>query len=113
MKDELEDLRASILARKLAQNARRAKAGKKPMWPSLVPQKPKKAPSRKSSLPPAPESGDEADTALSFEEWKGCGWSVKKGEKMDRWDITGIPQFLRHQVRRINPAWEKFRQRKK
>lgn len=111
--DELEQLRADVLARKHAQNARRLKAGKPLMWPSLapLPVKPKKP--KRSSSPPPPESGDEDDTQLSFDEWKEAGWAVKKGMKCSGFDILGIPQFTRLQVQRINAAWAKFRQRNK
>lgn len=105
--DELEQLRQRVLERKRAQNARRAKAGKPPMWPGL--DKPKKKRPAAAGKLPAPESGDEEDTALSFEEWAGCGYSVKKGMKAHCFDINGVPQFLRGQVHRINPAWAKYR----
>jgi hypothetical protein len=102
--DELEQIRADMLARKLKQNERRAKAGKKPMHPELVRKTAKKTPSRASKPPPAP-SGEEADTNLSFDEWKACGWSVKRGEKCSGFDAEGIPQFNRSQVRKTN-SWK-------
>jgi hypothetical protein len=109
--DPCQELRDSVLARKLKQNARRAKAGKPPMWPGLEKPKKKRASLRsRAGKLPAPESGDEEDTALSFDEWKACGWAVKKGEKSQLQDIHGMPQFTRSQVRRYNPAWERFRQ---
>ncbi len=108
--DPLQQLRDDVLERKRKQNARRAKAGKKPMHPGLDKPKKKRA-SRRAGKLPAPESGDEEDTALSFDEWKACGYTVKKGEKSQLQDIHGVPQFLRSQIHRINPAWEKYRQR--
>lgn len=111
--DELEQLRQSVRNRKLKQNERRAKAGKPPMWPELVREAKKKAKASKAKKPPAPESGDEDDTALSFDEWKEAGWAVKKGEKCSTFDINGVPQFTRNQVRRINPAWASYRKRHK
>jgi len=110
--DELQKLRDDVLARKHRQNARRLKAGKPPMWPNLEPAPVKVVKAKFSSLPPAPESGDEDDTAMSFGEWTSAGWSVKKGEKCSGFDILGVPQFLRSQVRRINPAWAAFRSRR-
>ena len=107
--EEWEQLREDIKARKLKQNARRIKAGKPLMHPELV-QKPARP--SKARKPPPPESGDEDDTMLSFDEWKECGWSVKKGEKCAGFDPLGIPQFTRNQVRRLNPAWEQYRKRK-
>lgn len=109
--DELEQLRHDILQRKRAQNARRAKAGKPPMWPGL--DKPKKKPAARAGKLPAPESGNEDDSALSFDEWKEAGYTIKKGEKSQISDIQGIPQFTRLQVRKTNPAWEKYRKRQK
>ena len=107
--DPLQQLRDDTLARKRKQNERRAKAGKKPMWPGL--DKPKKKRAGRAGKLPVPESGDEEDTALSFDEWKACGYTVKKGQKFHCTDISGIPQFLRSQVHRINPAWTQFRKR--
>jgi hypothetical protein len=105
--DELEELRRSIRKRKEAQNARRAKAGKPPMHPELL--KPKKS---KAAVPPPAESGLEEDSALSFDEWKAQGWAVKKGAKASRFGMDGTPEFTRTQVRRDNPAWNKYRQRR-
>ena len=105
----LEQLRQQILERKIRQNARRAKAGKPPMHPELL--KPKKPKASKATKPPPPESGDEDDTALSFDEWKDSGFSVRKGEKCQSFDVLGIPQFTRLQVQKTNPSWQKFRKR--
>jgi hypothetical protein len=80
------------------------------MWPGLDKPKKKRA-SRRAGKLPAPESGDEDDSALSFDEWKACGYTVKKGQKFHCTDINGVPQFLRAQVHRINPAWAQFRKR--
>jgi len=111
--DELERHWELVRQTKLKQNERRAKAGKPPMWPGLAKKaaKPAKSTSR-AQKPPIPESGDNEDSALSFEEWKDAGWSVMKGEKFHHCDINGTPQFLRTQVRKINPAWAKYRPRK-
>ena len=109
--DELEQLRANLLARKVRQNERRAKAGKPPMHPELLRASKKKRPVAAGKLP-APDSKNEEDTALSFDEWKEAGFGVKKGEKSGLTDINGVPQFLRAQVRRINPAWAQYRKRK-
>ena len=107
---ELDAIRASIRARKEAQNTRRAKAGKAPMWPALL--KPAAAPKKsRAATPPPAESGDEDDTQLSFDEWKACGWVVKKGEKAAGFSIDGLPQFTRKQVKKINPGWEKWKKR--
>lgn len=103
--DELEQLREDIRLRKLAQNARRAKAGKKPMH--AIPKAPKASPSAKAL--PLPDSGKVEDSAMSFEEWKGCGYSVRKGQKADHFDISGQPQFTMLQVQRTNDAWKKWR----
>ncbi len=105
--DELEELRQSIRLRKEAQNARRAAAGKKPMHPELL--KPKKS---RAATPPPAESGLEEDTALTFDEWKLAGWSVKKGTKASRFGMDGCPQFTRTQVRKDNKAWNNYRKRK-
>jgi hypothetical protein len=104
--DDLERHWKLVKQTKLKQNARRAKAGKPPMWPSLIRAEAKKEKASKAKKPPAPESGDEDDTALSFEEWKDSGWSVREGEKAKIFSIEGIPQFTRDQVRKINPAWK-------
>jgi hypothetical protein len=109
--DELEQLRVDVLARKHAQNSRRLKAGKPLMWPGLAPPPAKPKKPSKAATPPPPESGNEDDTQLSFEEWSAAGWSVKKGEKCCGFDILGIPQFTRLQVRRLNTAWTAFRKR--
>ena len=110
--DPCEELRRSVLARKLKQNERRAKAGKPPMWPELAKPKKKRASLRsRAGKPPAPESGDEEDTAMSFDEWKACGWSVKKGERAHGFDLLGTPQFLRTQVRKTNPSWKFHKKR--
>ena len=106
--DECEELRLQILRRKEAQNGRAVKAGKKPKHKLL--NEPKR-PSR-GVMPHPPESGDEDDTALSFDEWKAAGWCVKKGERSECTDVLGVPQFTRLQVRKNNPAWEKYRARK-
>lgn len=110
--DELEQLRHDILQRKLKQNERRAKAGRPPMWPALL--KPKKVAKKRparAGKPPPPESGDEEDTTLSFDEWKDAGYSVRKGQKFHCTDINGVPQFLRAQVQKTNSSWAKFRKR--
>ena len=111
MADECDDLRQSVYQRKLAQNARRAKAGKPPMWPRLKPPgAPLKRAARDGTLPAA-ESGDPEDTALSFDEWVNAGYSVRKGEKFHCHDINGVPQWLASQVRKTNPAWALYRKR--
>lgn len=58
-----------------------------------------------------PESGDEEDSCLSFQEWKDCGWSVMKGQKANSFDLTGIAQFTRNQVTKINEVqpWRSYR----
>lgn len=105
--DSPEALRADIEARKLRQNERRAKAGKPPMHkPKAV----KRAPAARAGLP-LPESGDIEDSAMSFDEWKSAGYTVKKGSKFHCTDILGVPQFILTQVQRTNPAWEKWRKR--
>lgn len=109
--DELEQLKTQILARKIAQNERRIKKGLKPRHKIPVKKVARKASKGKSSLPPIPEGMDMEDTALSFDEWKGAGWSVKKGERSHCTDALGQPQFLANQVRRINPAWEAYRKK--
>ena len=38
------------------------------------------------------------DTACSYNEWKNAGYFVRKGEKSQSRDITGIPQFTADQV---------------
>ena len=111
--DDLERHWELVRQGRLAQNERCRKAGKPLKWPKLA-SSPIKVPKTKSraQVPPAPESGDEDDTALSFDEWKAAGWCVKKGEKTALFSIEGIPQFTRLQVRKNNPAWDKFRARK-
>lgn len=111
--DELEQLKAQILQRKLDQNARRIKKGLEPRHKIPVKKAAKKARKSKASFPPVPEGMDIKDTALSFDEWKKSGWSVKKGEKSHCTDALGQPQFLATQVRKINPAWEKWRSENK
>jgi len=110
--DELQRLKDDILARKLGENARRAKAGKKPMHPGLA--KKTTGPSAKKSRSPSlpkPESGNMDDSAMSFEEWKSTGYTVKKGERSQISDVLGIPQFTMNQVHRINPAWAAWKKR--
>lgn len=111
--EDWEQLRADVKIRKAQQNARREAKGLAPRH-KLHNQasKPLKGPAR-AQKPPPPESGDEDDTALSFEEWKACGWCVKKGERSEMTDILGVPQFTRSQVRKDNPAWSQWRTRKK
>lgn len=105
--DECEALRIQVQARKDAQNARRAKAGRPPMHkPKAV----KRAPAARAGLP-LPESGDVEDSAMSFEEWNACGYTVKKGQKFHCTDICGIPQFILSQVHKINPSWERWRKK--
>ncbi len=116
--DELEQHFELMRQRKLKQNERCRKAGKPLKWPRLQAEasKPVKAASRAgkgaSAKLPLPESGDVEDSAMSFDEWKSCGYAVKKGEKFHCQDILGVPQFLLTQVRKINPSWEKFRKRR-
>jgi len=38
------------------------------------------------------------DSCLSFDEWKACGYWIKKGAKSHFTDILGIPQFTKEQV---------------
>lgn len=38
------------------------------------------------------------DTCLSFDEWKACGYFIKKGAKSQFQDLLGIPQFTKEQV---------------
>lgn len=106
--DECEQLRLDILARKARQNERALKAGK-PAKHKLP--KPVKAPSR-AKTPPIPESGDNDDSQLTFDEWSGCGWSVKKGSKAVGFDCLGNALFDRTQVQKFNPAWAQWRSRK-
>ena len=38
------------------------------------------------------------DTCMSFDEWKSCGYWIKKGAKSQFQDCLGIPQFTIEQV---------------
>ena len=38
------------------------------------------------------------DSCLSFDEWKACGYFIKKGARSHFTDIDGIPQFTKEQV---------------
>ena len=38
------------------------------------------------------------DSCMSFDEWKACGFFVKKGSKSQFTDALGIPQFTKEQV---------------
>jgi hypothetical protein len=38
------------------------------------------------------------ETAMSFQEWSDCGYTVVKGEKSEIRDALGIPQFTKEQV---------------
>ena len=38
------------------------------------------------------------DSCMSFDEWKSCGYFVKKGSKSQFTDVLGIPQFTKEQV---------------
>lgn len=111
--DELEQHFELMRQRKLKQNERCLKAGKPLKWPKLQAEalKPVKAASRAGKLP-LPESGDVEDSAMSFDEWKACGYAVKKGSKAHSFDPLGVAQFLMTDVHRINPSWDKFRKRK-
>jgi hypothetical protein len=53
-----------------------------------------------TDLPPPAPSGYEDDAIASFDEWKESGWYVMKGQKAHSFDITGLAQFTRHQVKR-------------
>jgi len=114
--DELEQLRQAVYERKLAQNKRREKAGKPPMHKNLKPPKAAlpstvKTPKTSKTKPPMPESGNIDDSAMSFDEWKEFGFTVRKGSKADIFDMLGKPQFTLNQVQKTNPAWAAWRQR--
>lgn len=104
--DECEQLRLDVLLRKKKQNERRVKAGKKPVHKE---KKPKKSAARAGL--PLPESGLVEDSAMSFEDWKVCGYAVKKGSKAIQFGMDGTAWFDMTQVQRINPAWAKWRKR--
>lgn len=38
------------------------------------------------------------DSCLSFDEWKACGYFIKKGAKSQFTDALGLPQFTKEQV---------------
>lgn len=35
------------------------------------------------------------ETAMSFQEWSDCGYTVVKGEKSEIRDALGVPQFTK------------------
>lgn len=110
--DELEELKAQILARKIKQNERRIKKGLKPKHKIPKKKVAKKLPKKKWPWsPPPPDSGELEDTAMSFQEWKDAGFWIKKGSKSTLTDALGEPQFTADQVRKSNPSWAKYRKR--
>ncbi len=113
MSDELQQLRDDVHARKVRQNERRAAKGAKPMWPELLKAPTKKSAARSGKGLPIPESGLVEDSQMTFGEWTAAGWSVKKGSKAVAFDLIGNPLFDMTQVRRLNPAWQQFRDRQK
>lgn len=45
------------------------------------------------------------DTAMSYAEWKACGFHVIKGSKCVEWSVDGYAQFTADQVRSYNSTW--------
>jgi hypothetical protein len=44
------------------------------------------------------------ETAMSFQEWSDCGYTVIKGEKSEIRDALGVPQFTKEQVTKKKPS---------